>query len=186
VEGSEGKNLYRSILMNNRAPVSTLEHLSSAFQSGNLSLKEPTGDLDYIIALGQTVMSVNKAASALLHLHLALDRSAYESARVAAVNIVRRMAVKRGMNLSVKEIKRIGEAALKYHICPVCPVCYGRRYQTAPGTPMLTSKTCLKCRGTGLKPYPIHRHRLLAEAVARLETIEWVTEQAVRNKMRRE
>lgn len=35
-----------------------------------------------------------------------------------------------------------------------CGSCFGRRYQVAPGTPMLTNRVCPKCRGLGEQPLP--------------------------------
>jgi hypothetical protein len=162
----------------------TLERLATAMGSRDLSVRRSTSDIDYIIALGMTAVSISPAASAMVNLHLAQNPTAYREAERAALAIARALNLKRRWKLRVRELVTITGTALKYHICPVCPHCYGRKLEVVPNTPVLSMKVCRHCHGTGKRPLPLQRGREIQEIVQALENIERVAEDAIRGKLR--
>lgn len=162
----------------------TLERLATAMGSRDLSMRRGTGDIDYIIALGSVALSINSAASAMIHLHLAHNPAAYKEAERAALAIARHLNLKRRWKLRVKDLIRVTGTALKYYICPVCPHCYGRGLEVVPNTPVLSMKACRPCHGTGKRPMPLQNGREIAEIIQSLENIEHVAEDAIRAKVR--
>ncbi|UIF90880.1 hypothetical protein [Cupriavidus sp. UYPR2.512] len=161
----------------------TLERLATAMGSRDLSIKRGTSDVDYIIALGMTARA-NSAASAMVNLHLAQNPAAYKEAERAAVAVARHLNLKRRWKLKVRDLIRISGTALKYYICPVCPHCFGRKFDLFPGTQRLSDKICRPCHGTGKRPLPLQHGREIAEIIGALENIERVAEDAVRTKVR--
>lgn len=163
-----------------------LERLSSAKVSGNLKLKEVRGDLDYIIALGAVALEINPAAAAMLNLHLAHDVTSYREARASALSIAKKIGSRKRWGFGLQEMEKIAKLALHHHLCPVCPTCYGRKYEVQPGTPMLSDRTCPKCYGTGKRPLPLRRGREIRLVLTSLEMIEHAAEVAVRARVRQE
>lgn len=162
----------------------TLERLATAMGSRDLSVRRGIGDVDYIIALGMAAVSVSPAASAMINLHLAQNPAAFKEAERAAVSIARHLNLKRRWKMKVRELITITHTALKYYICPVCPHCYGRKFELFEGTRRLSNKICRPCHGTGRRPLPLHRGKEIGEIMSALESIERVAEDAIRKKVR--
>lgn len=162
-----------------------IERLSVAMTSSHLAMKDGRCDLDFIIALGLAAQE-RPEISHILHLHLAATPEAYQQAERSAIAITRRLDGKRNWRLASRTIVWVAKKALKHYICPVCPACSGRRFETTPGTPVLSARACGRCRGTGINPLPMQHGRVIAEVVARLEAIEDVAERAVRAKFTKE
>jgi len=113
------------------------------------------------------------------------DADSYEQALNLAVQIVRRVSMRQRWHMRQQEVIRVARISLAYHIAPVCPACHGTGFELIPGTAHLSSRRCPKCQGTGRRPYPINDGRRIREIVAHLESIERVTEDAVKRKMQR-
>ena len=160
-----------------------IERLSVAMTSSHLAMKDGRCDLDFVIALGMAAQE-RPEISHILHLHLAATPESYRQAERSAVAITRRLDARRNWRMPSKTILWVAKKALKHYICPVCPSCAGRRFETTPGTPMLSDRVCEHCRGTGINPLPMQHGRAIAEVVARLEAIEDVAERAVKERFR--
>jgi len=164
---------------------SPLERVVRALNSGRLAFRENVAtDIDWLTALGMACAR-DPGRSALVRLHYVADADSYEQALNLAVQIVRRVSMRQRWHMRQQEVIRVARISLAYHIAPVCPACHGTGFELIPGTAHLSSRRCPKCQGTGRRPYPINDGRRIREIVAHLESIERVTEDAVKRKMQR-
>ena len=162
---------------------STMEGLSTALTSKNLKLRETRSALDYVIALGMIGIR-NKMAGAIISVHLSGNPTSFKQARMATIELAKRLSAKRGWNLDTKGAYHVAHVAWKMYLMPGCPSCTGRKYQVAEGTPLLTTKPCNKCRGTGLRNYPSKYGDETRDVVQALTDIEEVAVAAIRKKLR--
>ena len=131
--------------------ISTEERYLSASQSSNMRVQaEKHGDADVMIAAG---WSASRIGGALMRLHSKPTREG-----LALVHVQVAMEADR---MHISNPDAVATAALAWWLDRVCPVCHGRKYDTIPGTPSLSSIECPKCRGTGEKNMPSGARDLL-------------------------
>jgi hypothetical protein len=141
------------------------DHLAEAMHSHDLSAGH---DVDYLTALGMTGVKSNRA-SAIFRLVNTLDLASYQTALMETVKLVRRLNAVRSWNMQPRAQNALAKSALDYFICPVCPICQGRKYELIKGTPNLSPIGCKHCQGSGIKkPAKAMRDRIL-EIVSELE-----------------
>lgn len=162
---------------------STLERLSVSFQSSHLKLREGRCDLDYIIALGM-VASKQLLVSAFLAAHYGGRNASQKEARKAAITLTQKLNVKRGWKLELKDVLRVASAAMKIYCDPACPRCRNQKFLKVENAPVLSTKPCPKCHGTGRRLYPTRDLRKIGDVVDILCSIEHVAEIAIRQKLR--
>ena len=164
---------------------SPLERVVRALNSGRLAFRENVAtDIDWLTALGMACAR-DPGRSALVRLHYVADADSYDQALRLAVQIVRRVSMRQRWMMQQQEAIRIARISLAYHIAPVCPSCRGTGFELIAGTTHLSSHRCPKCQGSGRRPYPIKDGARIREIVAHLESMERVTEDAVKRKMQR-
>lgn len=163
--------------------IGVLERLSHALVSGNLVLRSGVSDLDYVMALGMAAKAIG-GMSSVLRLHLAATPETYREARRKTIQIARRKSERKKWGMKNRELIAVAEIALHHYICPVCPECVGRRFTVAKDTPRLTNKVCRRCRGSGVRPLPIHHGRQIAEIIYALQGVEPAAEYEIRKRLR--
>ena len=149
----------------------SLDRLSPALVSSDLSMTEHRGDADFVAALGFASRTY-PIASPLIRMYLARDPKAVHEARSAATDMARIAARRQGVILRAHEIIEIGRQALDYAINKTCPRCHGTKFELIPGTTCLGKSVCLACHGDGRRNLPRKHRKLIAEVVARIERIE--------------
>ena len=131
--------------------ISTEERYISASQSSNMRVQaEKHGDADVMIASG---WSASRIGGALMRLHSKPTREG-----LALVHVQVAMEADR---MHISNPDAVATNALAWWLDRVCPVCHGRKYDTIPGTPSLSSIECPKCHGTGEKNMPAGARDLL-------------------------
>lgn len=169
--------------MNDR--VTTKERISRAMVSGNLKVSSNgVGDAEYLTALGMAAARANPAASAALRLHLAQDRSSFGDLRRATLVEAQRMNLRERWGLLGAQLRAAVDDALHHYIVPVCSRCQGLRFETVPGTPMLSNRHCRACNGTGERKILAKYERYVRAMLNWLDRIEDDLALAVRGKMR--
>lgn len=149
--------------------MSAAERLSAAFNSSDLGASPLVlKDVDYLIALGHVGIH-SRVASALLRLHYGLRAADYETALDEVERLVWRLSNR--LNWRIHDKRREAKSALDFVLCPVCPACLGRKYETEPGTPMLSDRPCMLCGGSGLRSF---NSRFLPDICAEIDRLEAV------------
>ena len=165
--------------------VSPLERVVRALNSRRLAFKENVAtDIDWLTALGMACAR-DPGRSALVRLHYVADADSYGQALKLSLQIVRRVSVRQRWKLLQQDAIKLAKVSLAYHIAPVCPACHGTGFELIAGTSHLSSRHCPKCNGSGRRPYPIRNGGRIREIVAHLESMERVTDDAVKRKMQR-
>lgn len=168
-------------------PRSVVEKLSSAMVSDDLAVHEYRSDVDYIIALGAAGQGSGWAQSALARLRLGVDAGSLKSAIKAAIQVTRKMALKRSWLLGDGEIRMVAALAIRHFLTPVCPACHGRRYERIDGAPMLSDRRCQPCSGSGIKVIADITPRVTAarimDVLGALQAMEAVLLDDVRKKL---
>lgn len=149
----------------------SLNRLSPALVSKNLSIGTTRGDADYVAALGLASMAY-PIASPLIRMYLAQDRGAVHEARQAAAEMARTAARRQGISLRTTELADIGRQALDYALNKACPRCHGTKYELIPGTRSLGNVLCKSCSGDGRRNLPKRYRKLIIEVISRIERIE--------------
>jgi hypothetical protein len=161
------------------------ERLHSAFGSGDLSLRAGRrGDADHLIALGLAARQVGGPADALIRVHLASSTTDLRAALRSTLSVAKRLAQARGWKVNGRNLVRVAELALAHHIYPTCLHCSGRGFEKAPNAPVLTTKRCTHCDGTGRRPIQKRWRPEIAELISVLERIDSVTQAAVVRRLR--
>ncbi len=159
---------------------SALERLSTAVTSSDLTLDaNHRGDLDYVTALGIASLRHSAAASPLMRLHLSSSPATLKTAYKSVLALVKRMNAKKNWRLAGHSMHVVALQALSHHVSPACPVCQGRKFELQDGAPVLSTKMCKACHGTGRRPVQKKHREAITEVIAALEVIDSVTERAV-------
>lgn len=165
--------------------VTTKERISRAMVSGNLKVSaNGIGDADYLMALGMAALRANPAASAAMRLHLAHDATAYADLRRGVLAEGQRMNLRERWGLIGQQLRAVVDDALHHYIVPTCNRCGGTKYETVPGTPMLSNRPCRACHGTGERKILAKYERYVRAMLNWLDRIEDELALAVRGKMR--
>jgi len=166
-------------------PITTKERISHAMVSGNLkSSANGIGDAEYLTALGMAACKADPAASAVMRLNLAHDATQYKEIRKSTIKEAGRLNIRERWGFVADQIRNVADQALRHFIMPLCDKCLGQKYETIPGTPMLSSRPCRACKGTGERPVMSKYRSQIAGLLNWLGRIEDELEQAVRAKTR--
>lgn len=149
----------------------SLDRLSPALVSSDLSMTAGRGDADFIAALGYASMTY-PIASPLIRMYLAADPAAVQEARAQAYVMAKKAARRQRCALRQADLVDIGRLALDYAINKRCPRCHGTKFELIPGTSSLGKKVCQACKGDGRRILPVRHRKLVAEVIARIERIE--------------
>lgn len=159
---------------------STLERLSTALSSSDLSVDaDHRGDVDFIVALGMAASRNGSVAAPLTRLHLAGSATELKSTLRSVTGLVRRMNAKRNWRLNGQAVHTVALQALAHHIVPVCQVCQGRQFELQKGAPVLSTRICKACHGTGRRPIQKKHRDQVTQVISALEMIDNLTERAV-------
>lgn len=159
---------------------SVIERLTTALNSSDLSFDvNHRGDLDYLVAAGIAASRHGSVALPLLHVHYAGRPSDLNAAFRAVVGLVRRFNAKKHWRLAGHSIQTVALHALSHHVDPACPHCHGRKFEVQSDAPVLSTKMCRHCHGTGRRPVQKKHRDQITHVIAALESIDSITERAV-------
>ena len=152
----------------------TEERISTSMVAGTLeSRKDKMMPVDTLTGVGAAARKADPAALNVLHLHLALD---IDSLSALIAHAMDRAAIEAGrlnLDLSSSDRKNLARKAIKYWAAPICHRCHGRRYEQICGTPMLSSRPCKACDGSGRSHFPKSDHgKIIASLVSWLHAVE--------------
>lgn len=160
-----------------------LEKVSTAMVASTLKVEEQQSPIDMIIATGM-VSQHQPEASKFIRFNATNSLASYKEVREASRQITTRMNIKRGWGKSGDEIKRIADVAVKMYLVPRCPKCEGRKYNLMKYAPVLSSKPCQKCNGTGNRNYPTKDEAHIRDVVAVILSIVDLAEKSIKRKAR--
>ena len=149
----------------------SLERLSPALVSGDMTSRPGVCDADMIAALG-LAGRVYPMASPLIRMYMAGDKTAVHEARRLAYNMAKKAATRQNAVMSTAELVKVGRMALAYAVNKTCPRCGGTKYEVIPGTNCLGAAPCRECGGDGRRRLPRRNRRLIAAVVAQIERVE--------------
>lgn len=149
----------------------SMNRLSPALVSNDLSIGRTRGDADYVAALGYASRDY-PIASPLIRMYLAQDAAAVNEAKQKAVDMAKRAANRQGIRLSLRELADVGRQALEYAVNKTCPRCHGTKFELIPGTNRQGTTPCVACGGDGRKNLPRHHRKLITEVISRIERVE--------------
>lgn len=159
---------------------SALERLSTAINSSDLTVDaDHRTDADYIISLGIAGSRHSKVASPMMRLHLSGTNTSLKAAFDAVLSLVKRINAKRNWRLNGQSLTAVSLQALSHHVSPTCTCCKGRKFELQDGTPVLSTKPCRVCGGSGRRPVQKKFREEINHVVTALESIDDVTERAV-------
>jgi hypothetical protein len=136
-------------------------------------------DADYIVALGIASRRHSAVAGPLMRVHLAGSHTAIESAYNSVLAMVKKLSAKKNWRLHGHALKTVAMQALSHHVDPVCPKCHGRKFDLQDDAPVLSTRHCKACNGTGRRPVQKKFRDEITQVIAALEVIDSVTERAV-------
>lgn len=160
----------------------SLNRLSPALVSSDMTMAAARGDADYVAALGLAGITY-PIASPLIRMYLAHDVGALHDARRAAVEMARKAARRQGVNLRAQEFAEIGRLALEYVVDKTCRRCHGTKFELIPGTRCLGTEECKACHGDGRRVLPSRHRKLITEVISRIERIEGTLDSIVGRKV---
>ena len=149
----------------------SLERLSPALVSGDMTSRPGVCDADMIAALG-FAGRVYPMASPLIRMYLAGDNTSVHEARRLAYDMAKKAAARQNMNMCTAELVKVGRTALAYAANKACPRCSGTKYEVISGTNRLGAEPCRECGGDGRRRLPRRNRRLIAAVVAQIERVE--------------
>lgn len=159
---------------------SALERLSTAISTSDLTVDLiHRCDADYILALAYASHRHGAVASPLMRLHLSGTHTNLKSAYNSVLGLVKRLNMKKNWRLHRRAIEVVAVQALSHHVAPVCPHCSGRKFEMAAGAPVLSTKVCKHCGGTGRRPIQKKYRDQIAGVITSLEQIDSLTQHAV-------
>jgi len=167
-------------------PRTTEERISTSMVAGTLEArKDKMMPVDTLTAVGAAARKADPAALNVIHLHLALDVESLSALMVQAADKAAVEAKRLKQELSASDLKSIAKKAIKHWSAPICHRCHGRRYEQICGTPMLSSRPCKACDGSGRSQFPKSKHgKIISALVSWLYSIEGDITYLVRQKMR--
>lgn len=160
----------------------SLDRLSPALVSDDLSITDRRGDADYVAALGYASMTY-PIASPLIRMYLSHDRAAVREATAMAADMARRAARRAGLHLRASDLIEIGRMALEFVVHPTCQRCHGTKYELIPGTNCLGPHACKACGGDGRRKIPAKNKRVIVDVIARIQRIESTLDVIVANRV---
>lgn len=135
--------------------------------------------VDTLTALGCALIKEDPAAIDMLHLHLSHDPGALARLREHGKNKAHEI----NPSLSEDEAISVSDAAIKRWAAPQCRTCSGRRYEAIRGTPMLSSRHCPACNGTGIARVGGKNAEIIRSIISWLQTVESEIAYKVRKKI---
>lgn len=140
------------------------EQYVSANNSSNLRVEaDRRSDADILIAAG---MSQSRLGMALMRLHTEYDRTALPFGKVAETDYrlllgrlkslpdVREQVAFQASKWHFEKPGTVAITVIAWWLHKICRACHGRKFQTVPGSPALSSKHCKSCNGAGETPLP--------------------------------
>ena len=159
---------------------SPLERLSTALNSSDLTVDaDHRGDVDYVLALGFASAHHSAVAAPMMHVHLTGTHSALHTAYDAVLAMVKRLSAKRNWRLNAQGLQAVALQSLSHHVSPSCEACHGRKFELQDNAPVLSTRVCRSCRGTGRRPVQKKYRDEINFVIAALERIDSVTERAI-------
>ncbi len=159
---------------------SAFERLSTAVSTSDLTVDaDHRTDADYIVALGIASRRHSAVAGPLMRVHLAGSQVAIKNAYNSVLSLVKRVNAKKNWRLNSHAVGTVALQALSHHVAPTCPHCHGRKFELQEGSPVLSTKVCRHCSGTGRRPVQKKYRDQISHMVSVLESIDDVTERAV-------
>lgn len=120
------------------------ERYSSAVTASSLKVEaDKGGAADVLIAAG---WSPSRIGSALMRLHTKADRNALEQ--------VHEQLTLRAEGWGIDQPTTVAAAVLGWWLHKTCGACHGVKFSLIAGTPVLSTKACRVCRGSGEKLLP--------------------------------
>lgn len=164
----------------------TEERISTSIVSGTLeSRKDKMMPVDTLTGVGAAARKADPAALNVIHLHLALDGEALGALMAQAAAKAAIEAGRLKLDMSVSELKGVAKKAIRHWAAPICHRCHGRRYEQICGTPMLSSRPCKACDGTGNSHFQKSEHgKVIGALVSWLHAVEGDIAYLVRQNMR--
>jgi len=160
----------------------SLDRLSPALVSSDMTIRAGIGDADMVAALGLAGKKY-PMASPLIRMYLTGDKSVVSEARRVAFDMAKKAATRQNMAMSTAELVKVGRMALAYAVNKTCPRCGGTKYELIPGTKCLGSEPCRECGGDGRRRLPRRNRRLIAAVVAQIERLESKIDFVVANRV---
>lgn len=159
---------------------SAFERLSTALNSSDLTFDpDHRTDLDYVAALGVASHRLSSVAGPLMRLHIASSPAALNSAYESVLALVRKFNAKKNWRLAKHGLHAVALHALSHHVDPTCPACHGRKFELQEDSPVLSTKLCRSCHGTGRRQVQKKHRDEINHVIAVLEQIDSTTERAV-------
>lgn len=94
-------------------------------------------------------------AHAVFRLKYSNDAKSYPQVLADIGNLARRLNVRRNWRMRRGHLDEMSKAVLDYWLSDTCPVCEGRAWGVAAGTPYLNDQACQSClERPGKRPYP--------------------------------
>lgn len=152
--------------------MTTLERITHAELSSDLSAKPYISDVDILTAVGMAGIR-NPGWLAVFRLKYLNDWESATEAKDQFRRWAKRSMERRGMD--IKAIDRAAEQALEHWIDDTCHPCKGHGYSMVPGTPHLSDVECQKCRGSGRKPIKGPLAEVVNDVVCRaMDAVGWI------------
>lgn len=159
---------------------SAFERLSTAVSSSDLTMDpDHRTDVDYIVALAVAGSRHGSVASPLMRLHISGTNTHLKEAFNSVLSLVKRMSSKKNWRLHSHNLTAIALQALSHHVSPTCVHCQGRKFEMTEGSPVLSTKPCQHCHGSGRRPIQKKFRDEISQVITALENIDDVTERAV-------
>lgn len=157
-----------------------LERLTTAMVTSDLTV-DPIRTLSADVIIASAVAQTRSGAVTGLVVN---SRATLRRALDSVHSIVVKLNLRRRWGLDDDQTRVVTKHALMHHVAPACPVCLGRRYEVAEGAPALSGCICRACRGTGRRNVQRKMHDEIIQTVAVLETLDQLTEDAIRRLLR--
>lgn len=166
---------------------SILERCARAVHSDDLSHRAKLCDVDYVHGLGMAGQT-HQQGTALLDLHMTLDRSAAAGAMEVALQVTRDVARKRGWAMTQMRTRRVAGEALALYLNPACAPCKGRGMlgldRDKPQQGAERARPCPTCGGSGKRPLPLKHRREIGAVLHVMEGRRHAAMEQVRKVMR--
>jgi hypothetical protein len=153
------------------------ERYSTARNTSNLKTGASANDI--LMAVG---MAGQRDPEAIALLNLAFGH--HPSARVAFAKLIEGKLTEKMLTARWPgKPRQTAMEAIAWYLDGTCQPCGGRKYEVAPGTPMLTDKACKHCHGTGKLPKP--PEQLFQYAIDLIERLVVLAESRPKTKLLR-
>lgn len=126
--------------------MSALDMLARAETSSDLQHHDRPCDVDVLGAVGMATVH-SPATMIIYRLKYLNDAEQMAAAKNVFIQWARVAMVHR--KIDARSASRVGVQALTAWVGDVCHVCHGRKHKVIEGTPTLSGKPCVSCKGTG-------------------------------------